>query len=59
MNKIQEIKDIFSMFHDGYIESIEAQEVNIELKIAIQYLAMLLHKNHEYLFLTLKDVKHF
>ncbi|MFT5567878.1 MAG: hypothetical protein ACI81Y_002835 [Glaciecola sp.] len=57
MNKTQDIKDIFSMFHDGYIDSFKIENNRIDLKIGIQYLAELIDERYKYLHLSLYEVE--
>lgn len=57
INKIQVIEDIFSIFHDGYIEDYQIDSDTVDLKIGIQYLAELIDKEHEYLNLRLLGVE--
>lgn len=56
MNKIQDIADVFSIFHDGYIEDYQISSDAVNLKIGIQYLAELIDNNHEYLNLRLLGI---
>lgn len=57
MSKIQDIEDVFSIFHDGYIEDYQIDSDTVDLKIGIQYLAELIDKRYEYLNLRLLGVE--
>ncbi len=56
MNKIQEIENIFSIFHDGYIDTFKIESNRIDLKISMQYLAELINDKYEFLNLSLHGV---
>lgn len=58
-NKNQDLAQIFSLFHDGYIENAQVKNLDIDLKVGIQYLSMLINKKHEFLHLTLLNVELF
>jgi hypothetical protein len=51
------MEDIFSIFHDGYIDDFKIESNRIDLKIGTQYLAELIHKQHEYINLSLLGVE--
>ncbi|MCX2746153.1 hypothetical protein OO013_19900 [Mangrovivirga sp. M17] len=57
MSKIQEIEDIFNIFHDGTIDDIVIQSDKIDLLIEIQYLAELIDKKFEFFNLKLTGVE--
>ena len=57
MSKKEDIKDIFSILHDGCIEEISVESTRLRLKVNIQYLAELVDKSHECITLILKYVK--
>ena len=57
MSKIQDIEDIFSIFHDGFIEGYQIDSDTVDLKIGIQYLAELIDEKYEYLNLKLLGVE--
>ncbi len=57
MSKIQDIEDIFSIFHDGFIESYQIDSDTVDLKIGIQYLAELIDEQYKYLNLRLLGVE--
>ena len=42
----KKIADMFSIFHDGYFESIEKLDEYLLLKVGVQYLAELLKKGN-------------
>jgi hypothetical protein len=56
-NKKQEIEDIFSIFHDGGIESYSIISDAIHLKIGIQYLAHIINSEHKFINLSLLNVE--
>ena len=57
MTKIQEIENIFSIFHDGYVDDFNIQGSQVDLKIGIQYLAELIDDKYEFLNLSLIGVQ--
>lgn len=57
MNILQDINDLFVMLHDGTIVRAIDNNSNIELKVNIQYLAELINKDFEYLFVNLRNVQ--
>jgi hypothetical protein len=59
MNKIQEIEDVFAIFHDGWVVDGIIEGNNIQLKIGIQYLAEIINNKYEYFYFNLFDVEEF
>src|SRR5688572_30739018 len=57
MDNLQDLNDLFDMFHDGVIVSAVENNSKIELKVGIQYLAELINKDFEYFFIELKNVQ--
>jgi hypothetical protein len=56
MTSIEEIKDIFSIFHDGTIEGWSGDKNKLILKISCQYLAERIDKSFDYFFVELVNV---
>lgn len=57
MSKIQDIEDIFSIFHDGFIEGYQIDSDTVDLKIGIHYLAELIDEKYEYFNLSLLGIE--
>lgn len=49
----EEIRDLFHIFHDGYIEEYTYKNGNLTLKIRIDYLANIYNKDNKYFILEL------
>jgi len=54
---IENLNDVFSIFHDGGIAAHEVEGENLVLKIEIKYLAERININYRYFRLTLENVK--
>ena len=59
MNIANDIRNLFSIFHDGTIVAIEKTGNDLRLKIDIQYLAELVEKEFEFFEVLLQQVSTF
>jgi hypothetical protein len=59
MSIANDIRDLFTIFHDGSIVAIEKTDNDLRLKIDIQYLAELIEKDFEYFEVLLQEVHTF
>lgn len=57
MRTIQNLIDLFDLLHDGVIVSATENGSDIELGVGIQYLAELINKDFEFLFVKLINVQ--
>jgi hypothetical protein len=57
LNTQQDIVDIFSILHDGTIESWTGNKEKLLLKVGCTYLAELIDKNFEYFYLEINAIK--
>ena len=56
MNTQQDIEDIFSILHDGTIESYIGNKNKLTLKISCVYLAEQINKSFEYFYVELTEI---
>lgn len=56
MNAQQDIIDIFSILHDGTIESWTGDKNKLVLKVSCLYLAELIDKDFEYFYIEITDI---
>lgn len=59
MGKNQDIKDIFTIFHDGCIKDYECVDNDLKLTMEINFLAELMDKTYEFINLILFNVNSF
>lgn len=57
MNVQQDIQDIFSILHDGTIESWTGNKQHLVLKVSCPYLAKLIDKSFEYFYVEIMDIE--
>lgn len=57
LNSQQDIQDIFSILHDGLIETWSGNKNKLALKIGCTYLAELIDKSFEYFYVELFDIR--
>lgn len=57
MNTQQDIEDIFSILHDGTIESWTGNKEKLLLKVGCTYLAELIDKDFEYFYVELNEIE--
>lgn len=57
ITELQDISDIFSIFHDGSIESYSGDYQLLTLKVGCLYLAELIDPTFEYFYLELAEIE--
>jgi hypothetical protein len=57
MNVQQDIQDIFSILHDGTIESWTGNKQKLVLKVRCPYLAKRIDKSFEYFYIEIRDIE--
>lgn len=57
MNSQQDIQDVFSILHDGWIETWSGNRNKLVLIIGCTYLAELIDKSFEYFYVELFDIR--
>jgi hypothetical protein len=58
INFLEELSDLFSIFHDGIIESWSGDASCLRLKIGCKYLAEMINPSNEYFFVDLIRITH-
>ena len=57
MNRLQELENIYSIFHDGTIEQATFDNQKVELRIEATYLAEVINRRYSDFYLTLKGIQ--